>query len=168
MDDLNELTKTVDKILNYCIEECPNYPDETTFTKQQLVVLVVYRIVLEMAEDALIMIKKKNCFSSVTLLRGLFEYQIELLYQAKDDKNLSERYKDAQRDQLSHLNAIIKSKASKHKKWTKQQWFKTVVNKLKSALGSYKKNRFEDLCIKLGLQHDYDSHYRPLVGTPYN
>ena len=108
------------------------------------------------------MLKKKNCYSSATLLRSLFEYQIELLYQAKDDKNLLERNKDAQKDQLSHLNAINSSKASEHKKMTNQQWFKTAVNKLKKALGKYKKNRIEGLCIKLGLQHDYDSYYRPL------
>ena len=155
----NELIQSLHELLKYCRDKFPSYKSDAPLVPRDLAMFAVYDIILDIASDVLHCIELQHTFSTGILLRGLFDYQIELLYLAKDKKNFLERARGAYAELLKRIGYIEKSENTEIKNISSETWFKPNKMKLSSFTEGYKPKYIKSRCSDLGIKDDYESFY---------
>jgi len=157
------LYQKIKEILNFCLSEEPSIKTESRgYTCQQLCTKVVYRIILELAQDSFTIIEKGNSVSSAALLRSLFEYFMELIFISKSPENLLQRNLDAQKEQQKLLRAMGNSKDPILSNCKNDTRFEPRKKELEKSLCGHTQKRIWDLCNETGYLWMYDMVYRTL------
>jgi hypothetical protein len=154
-----EMTEATKGLLEYCITNEPSCA-KLALTVQQALIKPVYNIILELAQDSFRLIEEKRHVSSTTLLRSLFEYNVELLYLSKDPDNLKQRNLDAMCEQLKIINRISETKDESLSKFKTDPRFQPRKKELNAATKGHKKKNLWDLCNEIGCTDMYDTVYR--------
>ena len=157
---LNEFIKATEKIYDVCRNDIPIRAGQNQ-TREQICVIAIYCTIIELSSGFLMTIKQEQSVCSATLLRGLMEYYIELLYILEDPSNMKKLITTSQMEQKALVNEVNNSKDENFDEIKANPEFAVIVNDINMSMKGKSKLRIEDRFKNVNLE-DWYTRYRCL------